>query len=120
MTDTNTSLSPLIHLVDDDAAVRESLALLIATVGLRVQTWGDPHDFLATFERAHIGAIVRDTGEMKVVQMEGFLVDKRVPRVIIPHHDTVIEENDHVVVFCTRKREVPQVEKLFQVGFQFL
>jgi two-component system response regulator FixJ len=33
-------LSPLIHLVDDDAAVRESLALLIATVGLRVQTWG--------------------------------------------------------------------------------
>jgi NhaP-type Na+/H+ and K+/H+ antiporter len=65
-------------------------------------------------------AIVRDTGELKVVQMEGFLVDKRVPRVIIPHHDTVIEENDHVVVFCTRKREVPQVEKLFQVGFQFL
>ena len=60
MTDTNTSLSPLIHLVDDDAAVRESLALLIATVGLRVQTWGDPHDFLATFERAHIGAIVLD------------------------------------------------------------
>ena len=60
MTDAATSLSPLIHLVDDDAAVRESLALLIATVGLRVQTWGDPHDFLATFERAHIGAIVLD------------------------------------------------------------
>jgi trk system potassium uptake protein TrkA len=75
---------------------------------------------LPVIKGAHIAAIVRDTGEMKVVQMEGFLVDKRVPRVIIPHHDTVIEENDHVVVFCTRKREVPQVEKLFQVGFQFL
>lgn len=77
-------------------------------------------DELPVIKGAHIAAIVRDTGELKVVQMEGFLVDKRVPRVIIPHHDTVIEENDHVVVFCTRKREVPQVEKLFQVGFQFL
>ena len=30
------AISPLIHLVDDDDAVRESLALLIGTVGLRV------------------------------------------------------------------------------------
>ena len=56
----NFSLSPLIHLVDDDAAVRDSLALLIGTVGLRVQTWSDPHVFLADFEREAIGAIVLD------------------------------------------------------------
>ena len=37
MTDNAQSLSPLIHLVDDDAAVRDSLSLLISTVGLRVQ-----------------------------------------------------------------------------------
>ncbi len=36
------SLSPLIHLIDDDEAVRSSLALLISTVGLRVQAWPDP------------------------------------------------------------------------------
>jgi two-component system response regulator FixJ len=46
--------------VDDDAAVRESLALLISTVGLRVQTWADPSPFWRTFERASIGAIVLD------------------------------------------------------------
>jgi trk system potassium uptake protein TrkA len=57
---------------------------------------------------------------MAVVQKDGFLIDEKRATVIIPHHDTVIEENDHVVVFCTRKRVVPQVEKLFQVGFQFL
>lgn len=56
----NSSLSPLIHLVDDDAAVRDSLALLIGTVGLRVQTWPDPQDFLARFERSDVGAIVLD------------------------------------------------------------
>lgn len=40
--------------------------------------------------------------------------------VIIPHHDTVIREDDHVIVFCTNKKLVQKVEKLFQVGFHFL
>ena len=52
--------TPLIHLVDDDAGVRESLALLIATVGLRVQPWADPLAFLQGFDRESIGAIVLD------------------------------------------------------------
>jgi FixJ family two-component response regulator len=53
-------LSPLIHLIDDDQAVRESLALLIGTVGLRTRTWADPRAFLDGFDRAGIGAIVLD------------------------------------------------------------
>ena len=51
---------PLIQLVDDDDAVREALALLIGTVGLRVQGWSDPQAFLAGFDRQAIGAIVLD------------------------------------------------------------
>ena len=74
---------------------------------------------LPVIKGAHIGAVVRDTGEMAVVQKDGFLVDEKRARVIIPHHDTVIEEGDHVIVFCVRKREVPQVEKLFQVSAGF-
>jgi two-component system response regulator FixJ len=54
------TLSPLIHLLDDDEAVRSSLALLIGTVGLRVQTWADPQAFMAGFDRQGIGAIVLD------------------------------------------------------------
>ena len=53
-------LSPLIHLIDDDAAVRESLAPLLSTVGLRGQTWERPDTFLAEFDRQGIGAIVLD------------------------------------------------------------
>lgn len=53
-------LSPLIHLIDDDEAVRASLALLISTVGLRVQTWSDPTVFVSQFDRQGIGAIVLD------------------------------------------------------------
>ncbi|MDD2714203.1 MAG: response regulator [Rhodoferax sp.] len=53
-------LSPLIHLIDDDDAVRAALALLIGTVGLRVQAWADPQDFMRGFDRQGIGAIVLD------------------------------------------------------------
>lgn len=56
----NSPLSPLIHLIDDDAAVRDSLAQLIGTVGLRVQSWADPQEFIARFDRGSIGAIVLD------------------------------------------------------------
>ncbi len=53
-------LSPLIHLIDDDEAVRSALALLISTVGLRVQSWADPAAFTGGFDRQAIGAIVLD------------------------------------------------------------
>jgi two-component system response regulator FixJ len=57
---TNEPQSPLVHLIDDDQAVRESLALLIGTVGLRTQAWSDPQAFVAGFDRSGIGAIVLD------------------------------------------------------------
>jgi len=53
-------VSPLIHLVDDDDAVRESLALLIGTVGLRVAPWKHPQAFLDGFDRESVGAAVLD------------------------------------------------------------
>jgi len=41
-------------------------------------------------------------------------------QVIIPHHDTLIETDDHVIVFVPRKRMVRDIEKLFQVGATFM
>ncbi len=40
--------------------------------------------------------------------------------VIIAHHDTVIESDDHVILFLTDKRRIHEVERLFQVGVTFL
>jgi len=73
---------------------------------------GRPLEEIALPKGVSIGAIVRD-----VKREDGKLVRREV---IIPHHDTVIEEEDHVIVFCTHKRLVPKVEKLFQVSFGFL
>lgn len=60
MNSSQSSLSPLVHLIDDDEAVRSSLALLISTVGLRVRSWADPQTFISEFDRQTIGAIVLD------------------------------------------------------------
>ncbi len=41
-------------------------------------------------------------------------------QVLIAHHDTVIESEDHVIVFLVEKRYTVEVERLFQVGITFL
>lgn len=40
--------------------------------------------------------------------------------VIIAHHDTVIQAEDHVILLVANKKHVNDVEKLFQVGVTFL
>jgi trk system potassium uptake protein TrkA len=40
--------------------------------------------------------------------------------VIIAHHDTVIETDDHVILFLTDRRKIESLEKLFQVGVSFV
>jgi trk system potassium uptake protein TrkA len=51
---------------------------------------------------ATIGAIVREA------------------EVIMGHHDSVIEPEDHVIVFVINKQMIPKIEKLFQVNVGFL
>jgi trk system potassium uptake protein TrkA len=40
--------------------------------------------------------------------------------VIIAHHDTVIEEHDHVLLFVPDKKQIHAVERLFQVSATFI
>lgn len=53
-------------------------------------------------EGASIGAIVRGD------------------EVLMGHHDTVIQSEDHVILFLVDKRRINEVERLFQVGVTFL
>ena len=41
-------------------------------------------------------------------------------RVIIAHHDTIIETDDHVILFMTDRRKIDRIEQLFQVGVSFV
>jgi two-component system response regulator FixJ len=100
---THAPLSPLVHLIDDDEAVRSSLALLISTVGLRVQGWGDPLQFLREFPRQDIGAIVLD------VRMPGIsglaVLDK-----------LVAEGVDQPVIMLTGHGTVEMCRRAFKAG----
>ncbi|QKT03497.1 Trk system potassium transporter TrkA [Ectothiorhodospiraceae bacterium 2226] len=49
-----------------------------------------------------IGAIVRDN------------------EVVIAHHDTLIQADDHVILFVVDKKQIREVERLFQVGVTFI
>lgn len=40
-------------------------------------------------------------------------------QVLIAHHDTVIETDDHVILFMTDRRKIEQLEGLFQVRVNF-
>ncbi len=55
-----------------------------------------------------IGAIVR-----------GLHTEGAEPAVLVVHHDTVIETDDHVIVFLPRKRSLRDLERLFQVSATF-
>ncbi|MDP3085313.1 MAG: response regulator [Rubrivivax sp.] len=85
--------APLIHLVDDDAAVRRGLALLIGSVGLSVAEWPQPQAFLDGFDREAVGAIVLDvrmpgtSGLTVLDQLVAQGVDQ--PVVMLTGHGTV-------------------------------
>jgi trk system potassium uptake protein TrkA len=69
---------------------------------------------------AQIGAIVRGLSAHGDEALA--LGDKRGdarPEVIIAHHDTVVQTGDRVIVFMSSKKQVREVEKLFQVAATF-
>ena len=41
-------------------------------------------------------------------------------KVLMAHHDTMVQSEDHVIVFVTDKKLLPKVEKLFEVSVGFV
>jgi trk system potassium uptake protein len=41
-------------------------------------------------------------------------------QVLMAHHDTVIEAEDHVILFVADRRQIDEVERLFEVGVSFV
>lgn len=84
--------SPLIHLVDDDEAVRAGLALLLKSVGLRAEPYADPQDFLERFDRAAIGCVVLDIrmpGMSGLDVLERLAAEADLPVILLTGHGSV-------------------------------
>ena len=64
---------------------------------------------------ALIGAIVRELSAESDGQRSS-----NTKQILMAHHDTVIKPGDHVVIFVSNKKDIHQVEKLFQVEAGYL
>jgi trk system potassium uptake protein TrkA len=62
----------------------------------------------------------RSIEEIKLPKGAAIVAVVRDDQVIIAHHDTVIESDDHVILFLTDRRKIESLEKLFQVGVSFV
>src|SRR5262245_25970215 len=118
----------LAHVRRGDCAVVHSLRRGAAEA-LELIAHGDPRSSKVVGRRveeielpksATIGAIVRRRERAGGPAAAGEGGNGYDYEVIIAHHDSIIEPEDHVIVFVVNKRMVPEVEKLFQVDVKFV
>jgi len=96
-------MMPTVFIVDDDPAVRDSLALLIMAQGMRTVTFASAMEFLETYTEGEIGCMVLD---IRMPQITGLaLQEKLVERGLsIP------------IVFITGHGDIEQCRRAFQSG----
>ena len=61
----------IVHVVDDDEAMRDSMAFLLRAENFQVQTYADAADFLTALPQIKVGCVVTD------VRMPGMLFGRR-------------------------------------------
>ncbi len=60
----------IVHIVDDEEAVRDSIAMLLKSAGLKSREYLDAQTFLATFEPGHAGCVILDIRMPRMTGLE--------------------------------------------------
>lgn len=94
---------PTVFLVDDDDAVRDALATLLGTVGLRVREYGDPLTFLAQLDREAIGCLILD---VRMPHVSGLHLQEQLTR----------EGVDLPVIVMTGHGDIDVCRRAFKAG----
>jgi trk system potassium uptake protein TrkA len=63
----------------------------------------------------HSEVVGRTIEEIRLPRGAAINAIVRGDRVMMAHHDTLIEENDHVILFVADRRQIDEVERLFEV-----
>jgi FixJ family two-component response regulator len=94
---------PIVFVVDDDAAVRDSVQRLIASVGLRVQTFGSTRDFLASKRPEAPACLVLD---VRLPDSSGLELQR-----------DLAQANVHIpIIFITGHADVPMTVRAMKAG----
>ncbi|GJM43374.1 MAG: DNA-binding response regulator [Gemmatimonadota bacterium] len=95
--------SPCVFVVDDDAAVRRAIALLLRSVGHRVEVFDSGRSFLDAFDPPRPGCLVLD---LRMPGMSGLEVQQ-----------ALLERGLRVpIVFVTAHGDVPNAVEAMQAG----
>ncbi len=96
-------LSPTVFVVDDDEAVRDSLAMLMRSVGIEVETHAHAGDFLAAYDPQRPGCLVLD---IRMPGISGLDLQHRLGEegALLP------------IIFITGHGDVPMAVKAIQNG----
>jgi FixJ family two-component response regulator len=94
---------PIVFVIDDDAAVRESVKRLIASVGLRVETYGSTREFLSGKRPETPACLVLDVRlpDVSGLEFQRDLADANFP---IP------------IIFITGHADVPMTVRAMKAG----
>lgn len=71
------STEPLVFIVDDDAAFRESLSVLILSMGLRSKTYASGEEFLRCFDETQPGCLILD---VRMPQISGLALQEKLSK----------------------------------------
>ena len=107
------SPSPVVHVIDDDEALRDSLRMFLANEGLEVATYATADAFLAALEPAHTGCVVTDVRMpgMSGMELLAEIAELKValPVIVITGHADV-----PLAVEAMKKGAVDFLEKPFE------
>jgi len=75
---------------------------------------------IAHGDRRTSKVVGRTVDEIKLPRGTTIVAIARKDKVIMAHHDSLVEAGDHVILVLLDKSRIPEVERLFQVGITFL
>ena len=93
----------LVHVVDDDSAIRDSIDFLVSSVGYQCRTYASAENFLETFKAGTPGCLVVD---VRMSSMSGL----ELQRLLVERGATL------GVVFVTGHGDVPMAVKAMRGG----
>jgi FixJ family two-component response regulator len=95
--------TPIVFVVDDDRSVRESVQLLIACAGWRVETFGSAQEFLARPRPEGASCLVLD---VRLPDLSGLDLQKRV----------AVDRKDMPIIFITGHADVATSVRAMKAG----
>jgi len=96
-------LNPVVFIVDDDAAMRDALGVLLRTAGFKTQSFSSADEFLQVYSPSQPGCLILD---VRMPGMDGLELQKQ-----------MVQAGEGIpIIFLSGHGEVPSTARAFKMG----